>query len=150
MKNKIKNFLNEEEIFRINQLVESFHYPEEDILESLTTDHELNSKELDRFDVSAGMMYDCWVDTRQNYLASKGKLPYQVWNSFVKRFNAWLETRILLVSLRQVITEVILENEDYKNYFTSGRKTLLKQNFEYILKRIEDRNNEINKEVSHV
>lgn len=146
MKNQIKDFLNEEEIFRVNTLVNSYGMDEEWILAKLTEDHEHNSKELDCCDGSAGLMYDCYVNTHYTYLGSLGKLPYQIWQRFFAEFEEWLHKKFEPVCYRELLKEVVLPNDEYREYFkTYLRKDLLK----VLLKKIDLRNQDI-KEVYHV
>lgn len=147
MKTQILKNLTEEEIFRVQKLL-NFGFTADTILSELGSDHQQNSRVLSLYDGSASMMYDCYVDTHQDYLGSKGKLPYQVWNSFVKKFNEWLKTRTNLVCYRQVIHELILVNEDYREYFQNVRKELREQDLKYILQQIENRNQELQDEVN--
>lgn len=109
--------LTDEESFRIKTLVNSWGMCEETILSRLSNDHEMNCKVLNQCDASASMMWDCYIDTRNTYKESLGLLPYQVWNSFRNDFEKWLEETQSCVCYRDMIKELVLPNERYKDYF---------------------------------
>lgn len=80
------------------------------------------------------------------YLGSLGKLPYQVWQRFFVEFKEWLYTKYEPVCYRELLKEVVLPNDEYREYFKNHlRKDLLK----VLLKKIDLRNQDI-KEVYHV
>lgn len=143
MNTKIQ-ILNEEELFRVNYLVKSFGMSEEFILARLTSNHVANVRRFEQFDASASMMFDCLVDSHNAYMASKRKLPYQVWNSFREEFLTWLKHRPDIVNVRMMLIEIVLCNEDYKNYFKTYKPL-----WKFINRMIEE-HNEFYKEVSHV
>ena len=136
-------FLNEEELFRIDYLVHSFGLSEECILATMSANHALNAERLDGFDASASLMFDCMVNSHTAFIGSKKKLPYQVWNSFREEFLIWLKHRSDIVNVRMMLKEIVLCNEDYKNYFMTDEPL-----WKFINREIEE-HNVFYKEVDH-
>jgi hypothetical protein len=128
-----KSFLNEEEIFRVNYLVNSFGMSEESILEKLTDNHAENFAWLDKCDACASMMYDCHVNSHISYLSFLGKTPAQIQNRFRKCFEGWLSKQGE-TNIRRVICEVINVDDDFKS---------CEINWKYIHKMIGEHNNQI-------